>query len=349
MADFELLKRISECPGVPGFEQPIRSLILKELEGVVDKIWIDSMGSIIARLNGKADDPVMVTAHMDEIGFIVTHIDDQGFIRFHTLGGFDPKTLTSQRVIIHGKEDVTGIMGTKPIHIMSPEDRKKAPRVEDYFIDTGYPVSKVKEMISVGNPITRERSLIKMGNCYNGKSLDNRISVFILILALKRLAGTDLPFPVDAVFTVQEEVGLRGAINAAGHINPRFGINLDVTIAYDVPGAQPHEMVTQLGRGTAIKIMDGSAIADYRMVRYLQELAEEKRIPWQHEILPAGGTDTAGIQKYGRDGSIAGALSIPLRNMHQVIETVHEQDVEATIDLLVEAIQRLDSYEWSFR
>lgn len=348
MTDFELLKKISECPGAPGFEQPIRSLILEELEDAVDNVWMDSMGSIIARIGEGTDDSVMVTAHMDEIGFIVTHIDDQGFIRFHTLGGFDPKTLTSQRVIIHGKEDVIGILGTKPIHIMNPEDRKKAPKIEDYFIDTGFPVAQVKEMISVGNPITRERSLIKMGNCYNGKSLDNRISVFILIRALQQLADVNLSVPVDAVFTVQEEVGLRGAINAAGHINPRFGINLDVTIAYDVPGAQPHEMVTQLGHGTAIKIMDGSAISDYRMVRYMQNLANEKKIPWQNEILPAGGTDTAGIQKYGRNGAIAGGLSIPLRNMHQVIETVHEQDVKATIDLLVESVKGLGENDWSF-
>lgn len=348
MIDFELLKKISECPGPPGFEQPIRSLILELLHGVVDKVRIDSMGSIIARLDGKAGESVMVTAHMDEIGFIVAHIDEHGFIRFHTLGGFDPKTLTSQRVIIRGKEDVVGIMGTKPIHIMNPEDRKKAPKIEDYFIDTGYPVDKVRELISTGNPITREQRLIKLGDCFNGKSLDNRISVYILIEALRQLAGMDLPFPVDAVFTVQEEVGLRGAINAAGHINPRFGLNLDVTIAYDVPGAQPHEMVTQLGHGTAIKILDGSVISDYRMVRYLQNKAIDQNIPWQHEILPAGGTDTAGIQKFGKNGSIAGGLSIPLRNMHQVIETVHEEDVQATIDLLVAGIRGLGEYDWSF-
>ena len=128
MAAFELLKKISEGPGVPGFEQPIRELIIRETEDYADEVNIDSMGSVIVTLKGKNPDTVMVTAHMDEIGFIVTHIDDQGFIRFHTLGGFDPKTLTSQRVVIHGKEEVTGIMGTKPIHIMSPEDRKKAPK-----------------------------------------------------------------------------------------------------------------------------------------------------------------------------------------------------------------------------
>lgn len=349
MADFQLLKRISECPGVPGYEQPIRSLIISEVENWVDEVKVDSMGSVVAIKKGKSSDPVMVTAHMDEIGFIVTHIDDQGFVRFHTLGGFDPKTLTSQRVIIHGKEDVIGIMGTKPIHIMNPEDRKKAPKIEDYFIDTGMKVGEVKEKIFVGSPITRERSLIKMGQCYNGKSLDNRISVYILIQTLKALQDVDLPYDVHAVFTVQEEVGLRGAINAAGHINPRFGFNLDVTIAYDVPGAQPHEMVTQLGHGAAIKIMDGSAICDYRMIQYLKNLSEEHKIAWQNEILPAGGTDTAGVQRYGKNGAITGAISIPLRNMHQVIETVHEEDVRSCISLLTLGIEYLDQYDWSFK
>lgn len=349
MAAFELLKKISECPGVPGFEQPIRELIIRETEDYADEVNIDSMGSVIVTLKGKNPDTVMVTAHMDEIGFIVTHIDDQGFIRFHTLGGFDPKTLTSQRVVIHGKEEVTGIMGTKPIHIMSPEDRKKAPKTEDYFIDTGMEPSEVKELISVGDSVTRKQELIQMGDCFNGKSLDNRISVFILIEAIKALKNAEIPYTLRAVFTVQEEVGLRGAINAAGHINPRFGLNLDVTIAYDVPGAQPHETVTELGKGTAVKILDGSVISDYRMVRYLKELGTKEEILWQNEILPAGGTDTAGIQKYGKDGAIAGGLSIPLRNMHQVIETVHKEDVQATIDLLVAAIKNLDQYSWDFR
>lgn len=349
MEQFKLLKKISECPGVPGFEQPIRAMVMKEIGDLTEQIRIDSMGSVVATIPGESPDTVMVTAHMDEIGFIVSHIDDKGFIRFHPLGGFDPKTLTSQRVVIHGQKDVLGVMGTKPIHIMAPEDRNKAPKIEEYFIDTGRNVSEVNELISVGDPITRERSLVEMGDCYNGKSLDNRISVFILIEAMRALAKEKLPYTLKAVFTVQEEVGLRGAINAAGHINPRFGINLDVTIAYDVPGAQPHEMVTKLGGGTAIKILDGSVISDYRMVRYLKELAEQGKILWQNEILPAGGTDAAAIQKYGKDGAITGGLSIPLRNMHQVIETVHKEDVKATIDLLVAAVKNLDQYNWEFK
>ncbi len=348
MIEFELLRKICETPGAPGFEKRIRDLVIKHVTPLVDEVKIDAMGSVIAIKKGQTDQPFMVAAHMDEISFIVTHIDEEGFIRFHTLGGFDPKTLTAQRVIVHGKQDIIGVMGSKPIHLMKAEERNKAPEIKDYFIDTGLTEKEVKDMVQVGDPITRERSLIQMGHCVNGKSLDNRISVFILIEALKALQGRSLPHDVYAVFSVQEEVGLRGAMNSAGHINPAFGLGLDVTIAFDVPGAQPHEMVTKMGGGTAIKVMDGSAICDYRMVQYLKDVANKHEIKWQAEILPAGGTDTAGIQRSGRDGAIAGAISIPLRHIHQVIEMAHVEDVQNSIHLLTEALCLVDDHDWSF-
>ena len=288
----------------------------------------------------------MIAAHLDEISFIVTHIDDEGFIRFHTLGGFDPKTLTAQRVIIHGREDVFGVMGSKPIHLMQAEEKVKAPSVKDYYIDTGLSGEKVMELVSIGDPITRERSFIRMGDCVNGKSLDNRVSVYILIKTLETLKNRKVPYDVYGTFTVQEEVGLRGAMSSAGHINPHFGFGLDVTVAYDLPGAQPHEVVTRLGKGAAIKIMDGSTICDYRMVAYLKTIAKDHNIKWQPEILTAGGTDTAGIQRYGKDGAIAGAISIPLRHLHQVIEMAHTEDINNCISLLSEAVTGLDKYEW---
>lgn len=348
MIDFQLLKAISEIPGAPGFEKPIRDFVLEQIRPLADEVYIDSMGSIVAIKKGAQDKKVMVAAHMDEISFVVSHIDDEGFVRFHTLGGFDPKTLTAQRVIIHGKEDVIGVMGSKPIHIMTPDERNKAPQTRDYFIDTGYTAEKLKELIYVGAPITRERELIEMGDCVNGKSLDNRVSVYILIETFKALQNKEIPYDLYGVFTVQEEVGLRGAINAAGHINPDFGLGLDVTIAFDVPGAQGHEMVTRLGYGAGIKILDGSSISDYRMVEYLKKLANEKGIKWQAEVLPKGGTDTAGVQRYGKDGSIAGAISIPLRHIHQVIEMAHKEDISACINLLTHAVSNLDQHDWSF-
>ena len=134
---------------------------------------------------------VMIAAHMDEIGFIVTHIDERGFVYFHTLGGFDPKTLTAQRVIIHGNQDVLGVMGSKPIHLMTPEDRKKTPAIKDYFIDTGMSAQELKQKISVGDSITRERKLVEMGENLNCKSLDNRISVYILVEMFKEIREID--------------------------------------------------------------------------------------------------------------------------------------------------------------
>ncbi len=348
MENIKLLKAICEMPGAPGFEQRIRELVLSEVRPLVDEIEIDNLGNVLAIKRGRDRKRVMVAAHMDEIGFIVSHIDDDGFLRFLPLGGFDPKTLTSQRVIVHGKEDLIGVMGSKPIHLMKPEERQKTVPLHEYFIDLGMPREEVQELVAVGDPITRERSLIEMGECVNSKSLDNRVSVFILIEALRQLQDTEVPYDIYGVFTVQEEVGLRGAISAAHLIDPDFGFGLDVTIAFDVPGSQAHESVTSLGKGTAIKVMDGTVISDYRMVNYLKQLANKHRIPWQPELLPAGGTDTAGVQRSGKKGSIAGAISIPLRHIHQTIEMAHKKDIQASIDLLKAGLLELDQFDWAF-
>ncbi len=345
--DVKLFKEICEAPGAPGFEDKIRKIIIREVKSHVDELSIDNMGSVIAVKKGKSDEKkVMAAAHMDEIGFIVSHIDSNGFIRFQTLGGFDPKTLTSQRVIIHGKKDVIGVMGSKPIHMMKAEERNKPSKIEDYYIDCGMPRKDVEKHINIGDPITRQRELVEMGDCLNCKSIDNRVSVYILVETLKRLES--IPYDFYGVFTVQEEVGLRGANVASHHIDPDFGIALDTTIAYDLPGAQEHERVTELGKGTAIKIMDASAICDTRMVKFLKDTADKHKIPWQPEILAAGGTDTAGIQRMGKQGSIAGAISIPTRHLHQVIEMAHKEDIVHSIDLLMRALEEIDTGKWTF-
>ena len=343
-----LLKLICETAGAPGFEERVRQLVLKEIDGIVNEVRIDNLGNITAIKHGKTSDKkVMIAAHMDEIGFIVTHIDDNGFVRFHTLGGFDPKTLTAQRVILHGEKDLIGVMGSKPIHVMSAEERNKVPKTTDYFIDLGMSKKEVEKYISIGNPITRERKLIEMGDCVNCKSLDNRVSVFILIETLKRLKS--FPYDIYAVFTVQEEVGIRGAQVSAMEIKPDFGFGLDTTIAYDVPGASAHEKITELGKGAAIKIMDSSTICDYRMVKYMKEVAAKNKIKTQLEILPAGGTDTMGVQRSSPGGSIAGAVSIPTRHIHQVIEMAHKDDILQSIILLQTCIENLEDYDWRFK
>ena len=221
--------------------------------------------------------------------------------------------------------------------------------MENYFIDTGCDKETLLEKIAVGDTITRERELIEMGPCVNAKSLDNRVSVFILLEAFRLLKDVDIPVHLQGVFTVQEEVGVRGAQVAAHHLNPDFTIALDTTIAFDTPGAQPHEKVTQLGSGTAIKILDGMTICDYRMVDFMKQQAAQHQIPWQAEVLPAGGTDTAAMQRSGKNGSIAGAISIPTRHIHQVIEMVHQADVKHSIDLLIHCIRSIDQYDWSHK
>jgi putative aminopeptidase FrvX len=345
--NIKLLKEICEIAGAPGHEQRVREIVLREVKKLADKVTIDNMGNVTAFKKGKSDKKVMIAAHMDEIGFMITHIDDQGFLRFIPLGGFDPKTLTAQRVIVHGKKDVIGVMGSKPIHMMSPAERERLVPISDYFIDLGLSKKEVEKIVSVGDTVTRERLLIEMGNCVNCKSIDNRVSVFILIEMLRELKSPACD--VYAVFTVQEEVGIRGANVSALQIQPDFGFGLDTTIAFDVPGAKPYEVVTKLGDGVAIKIMDSSTICDYRMVKYMKQTAEKHKIKYQMEILPAGGTDTAGIQRMTPGGAISGAISIPTRHIHQVIEMADKTDIASSITLLRRCIEDLNKFDWSFK
>lgn len=345
--DVKLLAEICEVAGAPGYEKRIRDIVLREVTPLVDEVKIDNLGNVTAIKKGKEGKKVMIGAHMDEISFIVTHIEEGGFLRFHTLGGFDPKTLTAQRVIVHGKEDLVGVMGSKPIHVMTAEERTKLPKTTDYFIDMGMSKEELEKVVSVGDVITRERKLIEMGNCVNCKSIDNRVSVFILIEALRTLG--DVPYDVYGVFTVQEEIGIRGAQVSSLEHQPDFGFGLDTTIAYDVPGAQAHEKITQLGKGTAIKIMDASTVSDYRMVEYMKKTADKHSIEWQPEVLTAGGTDTAAIQRFSAGGSISGAISIPTRHIHQVIEMADKGDIEKSILLLQRCLEELDTFDWAHR
>ncbi|MCS7075769.1 MAG: M42 family metallopeptidase [Bacteroidia bacterium] len=351
--NLKLLKSICEIPGAPGREEKIRHFIYKQIEDLIKQkkiqkndVHVDSIGNlhVIKRGRYKNTKKIMSAAHLDEISFMVRHIDEQGFIRFTPLGGFDPKTLTAQRVIVHGKKDLIGLMGTKPIHIMDPADREKPVKISDFVVDVGLPKEEVEKIISIGDVITRERDLVEVGNYVSAKSLDNRIAVYILLETLRYL---DTPaWDFYAVFTVQEEVGLRGAQVAAHTINPDFAINLDTTIAYDTPGAAEYEKCTQLGKGTAIKIMDSSVICDSRMIEFMKTTADKHNIPWQPEILVSGGTDTAPMQRAGKHGAIVGGISVPTRYIHSVIETVSKQDVLHSIQLLKHCIEEIHTFKF---
>jgi len=239
------------------------------------------------------------------------------------------------------------VMGVKPKHVMTPEEAKKMPLVKDYYIDTGLSADDVKKRVKVGDFVTRDRELSELGECVTVKSLDNRVSVFILIEVLRSLK--DKPaYDFYATFTVQEEVGLRGAQVAAQRIKPDFAFGLDVTAANDIPGITPQETCSKIGEGAAIKILDSSTICDTRMIKFMEKTAEKHDINVQHELLIGGGTDTAMLQRMGA-GAIAGAVSIPTRYLHTTVETAHKQDIADSIDLLARCVEDMDQFdpEWS--
>jgi putative aminopeptidase FrvX len=343
--DLHLLKRLCETAGPPGREERIREIVIEVLSPLCDEVSVDAIGNVIGVKRGGGQEKLMISAHMDEISFMVTHVDDDGFIRFTPLGGFDAKTLTAQRVVVHGSRDLLGVMGSKPVHILTAEERKVAPKIEDYFVDVGLPPEEVRPLVSVGDTITRQREVVEIGNTVNGKSFDNRMGVFVMLEAMRRLG----PHEVDvyAVASAQEEIGIRGATLAARNIDPDLGIALDVTLANDVPEAKPHEQVSRLGGGAAIKIMDSSVISHPKMVEFLRRIAKAAEIPYQLEVLPRGGTDTSAIQRGGR-GAVAACISIPTRYVHSVIEMCHKRDIQACIDLLAEAVSKAHAEDFSF-
>jgi putative aminopeptidase FrvX len=335
-----LLKQLSEVAGIPGWEERVRALVQTQLKGLADDVRTDAMGNLIAHKKGKGP-KVMVAAHLDEIGFYVKHIDDKGFLRVQNVGGFDTRNLFARQVAVHtATGDAIGLMNpsSKPIHLATAEERNKIPTLAEFFVDTGLSADEVKKKVKIGDPVTLRQEAHTLGKLFTGKAMDDRVAVFVLLEALKALKGKKLSYDVYAVFTTQEEVGLRGAITSAYGVEPDLGIALDVTLAVDTPGSSPDQAVTELGKGVAIKVMDSFSISDRGLVQTFVSLAEKKNIAYQMEVLPLGGTDAAGIQR-SRAGVPSITLSIPTRYVHTVTECVHTDDVAGTVELLCAYLQ----------
>ncbi len=336
--NFALLKKLCETPGVPSREEAIRKVVAAELKPLCDEMHTDAMGSLIAFKKGASDGPrVMIAAHMDEIGFFVRHIDKSGFVRLQTVGGWDPRNMVAQRVLIHCANGtvVRGALmaGTKPPHLQTPDDANKPPRIDAMYVDTGMTGERAKQLIEPGDMVTMDRTCEELGDTVCSKTLDNRLSVFVMIEAMRKLKGTNVKANVLAVATTQEEVGLRGATTAAYELQPDIGIALDVTLAMDIPGSAEPDQITTLGGGAAIKIVDSSLICHPKLVRHFRDLADANNIKYQLELLPRGGTDAGGIQR-SRGGVPSFTLSIPTRYVHTVNEMAHRDDILAAIDLL---------------
>lgn len=341
----DLLRDLTMATGLPAFEHEVRAVLRKYLADEV--IEQDRLGSLIARREGKAGGPrVMLAGHMDEVGFMVTHITEKGFLRFQTLGGWWEHVMLAQRVLVKGREgDVPGIIGAKPPHILSPDDRKKMVEKKDMFIDVG--ASSREEVarmgIRPGDPVVPDSpfQVMKNGRFLMAKAWDDRVGCAMFVEVLRRLRGTRHPNTVYGVGTVQEEVGLRGATTSAHVVNPDVAFALEVDIAGDTPGIAEHEAQARLGGGPSIILYDGSMVPNFRLRDLVIETAEKEGIPWQVNAMPGGGTD-AGRIHINAAGVPSLVIGVPARYIHSHTGIIDREDFERAVQLLLAVIGRLD-------
>lgn len=337
--ELDLLTRLSNALAVSGDEQEVREIVYEELKEFKDSMHTDAMGNVLVTCVGKAPDRVrvMVAAHMDEVGMMLTKEDGDGLFEFVVIGGVDPRQLVGKPVIV-GRKHIPGVIGAKAIHLTSKEEREQVLRVNSLRIDVGPGGSK---LVDVGDRATFATSLAVIGPSVRGKALDDRLGVFNLIQLLK-----NAPENIDllAAFTVQEELGLRGAKTAAYHFNPDIGIAMDSTPANDLPHFDGEENTThntKLDGGPAIYLMDGGTIGDRRLVQWLTETAEAEKIPWQYRQPGKGGTDAGSIHKT-RAGVPSVSVSVPQRYLHSPAGMVRVDDELNTLKLMHAALSRLD-------
>ncbi|HNU61461.1 MAG TPA: M42 family metallopeptidase [Methanofastidiosum sp.] len=336
----ELLKKLSEAPGVSGHENTIKQIIIDEIRNVVDDIKEDSMGNLITTKKGPGKFKVMIAAHMDEIGFMVKYIDDKGFISFETIGGFDPRSLGSQRVKIHSsKKDITGVIGIKPPHITPQEEKDKALKIEDLRIDVGLSTKEDVELLGIkpGDPITRDISFSELGkeNIVSCKSFDNRAGCAVLIEILKKIKKQD--YTLYGVFTTQEEVGLRGAKTAAYGIDIDFAIIIDSTAGGPLPKTEADKVTISLGKGPSIDLMDRGFILSEKVKGILLKAAKESGITYQTHI-SSGSTDGAAVH-ITKEGIPTAVISIPSKYIHSTVEIVDLNDLDSTLELTMKSLE----------
>lgn len=337
--ELDLLSRLCNAVSVSGDEQEVRAIVLDELRDFTDVTKVDAMGNVLVRCEGTGKDRVrvMIAAHMDEVGFMIVNDEGDGIFEFRVIGGVDPRQLVGKPVTI-GRDHIPGVIGAKAIHLTTPEERKQVLKVDQLRVDIGPGGgSKVK----VGDRGTFATKLAVLGPSIRSKALDDRLGVFNLIQLVKHAPGN-----VDllAAFTVQEELGLRGARIAAFASDPEIGIAMDSTPANDLPhydGLENTSPNTKLGDGPAIYIMDRGTIGDQRLIKWLIASAEAEKIPWQYRQPGLGGTDAGEIHKT-RAGVPSVSVSVPQRYLHSAAGLIRSDDELNTLKLIHTALTRLD-------
>lgn len=323
----DLIKRLTEAFGPSGREEQIRELIRSEVATLADEVTVDAIGNLIARKMGAGNGKkVMVAAHMDEIGLIVSYVDKDGFLRCQPIGGVNVMTLLSSRVRFYD-----GSYGV--ICAEDAQEFRNDPTLDKLYVDVGAS-SRAEAQKRLGEAVSFARPFAEMGRRIVAKAFDDRISCAVLIETLRVLG--DSPHDVAFVFTVQEEVGLRGARTSAYGVNPDLGIAVDITVAADTPEAP--KLAMKLGAGPCIKVMDSGMIAHPGVKNLLIDIAEAQGIPYQLEVLSRGTTDAAAIQ-LAREGVPSGCVSIPCRYAHTPSEMVDIEDVQNAVALLAALLQ----------
>jgi tetrahedral aminopeptidase len=335
----ELLERLSNEPGVSGFEDGVQRIVSETLRDVADEVWTDRMGNVIAlkrARSGNRERPrrLVYAAHADEIGMLVSHVDDEGFLRCRAVGGLDPRTLPSERVIVHGtRHDPTtlqGVIASQAGWLGRPEDRQRVFGIDELYIDVARPADEVRALVDVGDVVTFAARFARLNDhVVLGRNFDDRIGLYCLVEAMRRVEAPDID--VYAVSTVQEEVGVRGAPTAAHAIEADIAVAIDGSLPADTPYARSHERQCELGKGTGIYVMDNRTIGTPALVRALIATCEREGIAYQRNL--GGGTDASVLQRSGL-GAWATTIGAPVRYMHSTAQLCHLADVEATIALL---------------
>ncbi|TGE33512.1 M42 family metallopeptidase [Desulfosporosinus sp. Sb-LF] len=326
--DFTMLSQLTQLFGPSGSEELVAKFISTQVRPYCDELTTDTLGNLIVRRHGTGK-RILIAAHMDEIGLMITHIDKKGFLRFAPLGGVHITNLIGQRVKFNNGR--IGTIGVEKLE--KPTDLK----LEKLFLDIGASTQEeAEQLVQIGETVTFIGDFVESGSRIISKALDDRIGCFVAIEALKRTKSThELAF----VFTVQEEVGTRGAQTAAFALEPDLAIAVDVTLTGDTPKA--HTMSVELGNGVGIKVLDRSMVTSPQIKRWMAAVATDKNIPFQWEILEFGGTDSGAIH-LSRGGVPSGVLSIPTRYVHSPAEMLDKRDVEAAVDLLVALLESLE-------
>lgn len=345
---FTLFQELTEASGAPGQEEEVRGLMRKYLEPLSEEILTDNLGSIIAKKTGSLNEPkIMLAGHLDEIALMVTHITSKGYIKFQTLGGWWSQVMLAQRVVIKTRKgDVVGVIGSKPPHILPPEERNKVVQIKDMFIDIGASsADEAKEFgVRPGDPILPicPFTVMKNEKFIMGKALDNRAGCALAVEVLKRLQNMEHPNTVFSGATVQEEVGLRGATTLPHVVNPDIFFALDVGIAGDTPGMSEDQMPnSKCGKGPLIVLYDYSMVPHKKLLDFVLDTAEAEGIPVQFEAMPGGGTDAGRVHLHGK-GVPSLVIGFPTRYIHSHAAIMHRDDFENAAKLLAAVIKRLD-------